>query len=82
MYGFVATKKDYRMEENPYSIAINIGELLSKYWRLYLSYISHRSMGLSMTVIPLDTSSYPFWNNSSYPVFQAEHESELSFCDF
>jgi hypothetical protein len=28
MYGFVATKKDYRMEKNPNSIAINIGELL------------------------------------------------------
>ena len=28
MYGFVATKKDNRMEKKPNSIAINIGELL------------------------------------------------------
>ena len=38
MYGFVANKKDYRMERNPNSIAINIGELLWKYWCLYLSF--------------------------------------------
>ena len=28
MPGFVANKKDYRMERNPNSIAINIGDLL------------------------------------------------------
>jgi hypothetical protein len=31
MYGFVTTKKDYRMEKKPNSIAINISELLGKY---------------------------------------------------
>ncbi len=39
-------------------------------------------MRLLTTVIPLDANTNPFKNNSFYPVFQAEHESELSFCDF
>ena len=39
-------------------------------------------MRLLTTVIPLDTNANPFKNNSSYPVFQAEHESELNCCDF
>ena len=35
-------------------------------------------MRLLTTVIPLDTNANPFKNNSSYPVFQAKHESELN----
>ena len=38
-------------------------------------------MRLLTIVIPPDTNANPFKNNSSYPVFQARHESEanLSF---
>jgi hypothetical protein len=50
--------------KNPNSIATNIDELLWKYWCLYLSYISHRSMRLLTTVNPLDTNTNPFKNNS------------------
>ena len=38
-------------------------------------------MRLLTIVISLDTKANPFKNNSSYPVFQAKHESELNFCD-
>ena len=44
--------------------------------------IYHRLMKLLTIIIPLNTNTNPFENNSSYPVFQVEHQSELNFYDF